>query len=249
MGKVFKTVAKVGGAIVGGMTGGIPGAIQGYKLGESIGGTVSDIAGGGGGSSTSTQQGNVANGAYYDPFGASRGIYAAKLNTLMSDPAEAAKMVKSSIPYTEGIASGQRTLAANLARTGQTQSGAEQIAYSNLGQDFFTKSYQDLYNQFSTLSGATQAPMSMASANQLGAQQNQLGWQSIAEAAGAASNLFPTTSASSNTNSSYNAGSTFMPSNYVSGYSGYSPTNTNIGMGGYSGDANMGGGLVGPSWA
>jgi hypothetical protein len=250
MGKVFKAVASIGGAVVGGITGGPAGAVAGYKLGNSIGGTVSDLAGGGG-SSTSTQQGNVANGAYYDPFGASRGIYAAKLNTLMSDPAEAAKMVKASIPYTEGMASGQRSLAANLARTGQTQSGAEQIAYSNLGQDFFTKSYQDLYNQFSTLSGATQAPMSMASANQLGYQQNNLNNQALGQAIGAVGTLFPSTSTSNSIvdPSIYGGNTPAGAMNYAPGATGYSPTNTNIGMGGYYGDANMGGGLVGPSWA
>jgi len=246
MGKVFKTVAKIGGAVVGGITGGPAGAVAGYNLGSSIGGAVSDIAGGG--SSNSTQQGNIANGAYYDPFGASRGIYAAKLNTLMSDPAEAAKMVKASIPYTEGMASGERALRANLARTGQTQSGAEQIAFSNLGQDFFTKSYQDLYNQFSTLSGATQAPMSMASANQLGASQGRLQDQAYGQAIGAIGDIFTSTSGGGGINIGTMPNPN-MGSSYAPGAISYAPTNTNFGMGGYVGPSNMGGGLVGPSWA
>lgn len=242
MGKVFKTVAKIGGAAVGFATGGVPGAIKGYQIGDAIGGAV-----GGGGSSTSTQQGNIANGAYYDPFGASRGIYAAKLNTLMNDPAEAARMVKSSIPYTEGIASGERTLRANLARTGQTQSGAEQLAYGNLGQDFFTKSYQDLYNQFSTLSGATQAPMSMASANQLGASQGRLQDQATGQVLGTIGDIFRTTSSGGGIDIGRmpNPG---MGSNYAPGAPSYAPINTNMGMGGYTGPSNMGGGLVGPNW-
>jgi hypothetical protein len=246
---LFKAIKKVAGVV--GKVAGIAGVVTGNPVLAKVGQVGSAIgslggSGGGGSSTTSTQQGNIASGAYYDPFGASRGIYATKLNTLMNDPAEAARMVKSSIPYTEGMASGERALRANLARTGQVQSGAEQIAFGNLGQDFFTKSYQDLYNQYSTLSGATQAPLSMASANQLGASQGRLQDQAWGQAIGAIGDIFTSTSGNGTS-----GGGTIMnsaPSNYSPGATSYAPMNTNIGMGNYQGPANMGGGLVGPNW-
>jgi hypothetical protein len=159
--------------------------------------------------------------------------------------------VMNSPGYMGGMREGQRTLAAGLARTGQVGSGAEQIAYGNLGQDYFRKSYQDLFNQYASLSGATQQPLTMSSANQLGASQQRLQDQAWAQGIGAIGDIFQSTS----TNPSINSNPAGYSSGYVAGstpnYSptNYSPTDTNMGMGGYTGPANMGGGLVGPSWA
>lgn len=271
MGKVFKAVASIGGAVIGGVTGGPAGAIKGFQIGSQVG---SAFGGGGGGGGTA--QGNTANGAYFDYFAPSRAQYGDRLNTLMGYggtpgtletttknkplgysawkalPENAASNrtaynnyvknigstttagtpgisgtqasineVMNAPGYMGGMREGQRTLAAGLARTGQVGSGAEQIAYGNLGQDYFRKSYQDLFNQYASLSGATQQPLNMASANQLGASQQRLQDQATAEAIGAIGGIFNSTSS----NPSINAN----PAGYASGATGYSPTNTNLG--------------------
>lgn len=157
--------------------------------------------------------------------------------------------VMNSPGYMGGMREGQRTLAAGLARTGQVGSGAEQIAYGNLGQDYFRKSYQDLFNQYASLSGATQQPLTMASANQLGADQSRLQDQALAQSLGALGGGIKDIFSSSSNNANINANpSGYSSGDYAPGASSYSPTDTNIGMGGYTGPANMGGGLVGPNW-
>ena len=90
-------------------------------------------------------------------------------------------MVLNSPTYMGGYQSGQRALNANLARTGQTQSGAEQLALQGYGQDYFNQQYQNLYNQYTGLSQATAAPLSMANQNQLNANQGQAGWGAVAQ--------------------------------------------------------------------
>jgi hypothetical protein len=233
---LLKTIAKIGGAAVGFATGGVPGAIKGYQIGSSLGGMFGGSNSGGG-----TQQGNTANGAYYDPFASSRQSYADRLNTLMSaSPQQASNLVMNTPGYMGGLRAGERELQAGLAKTGQVASGAEKIAFGNLGQDYFRKSYQDLYNQYSTLSGATQQPLNMASANQLGADQSRLQDQAYGQAMGALGDIFTSSGGGVIMNSN--------PSGYAAGATSYAPMDTNIGMGGYAGPANMGGGLVGPNW-
>jgi hypothetical protein len=229
MGKVFKKVVSVAKIGAGLYTGNYGMALSG----------AGDLAGGGGGGGGG---GNTAGGAYYDPFADSRGIYANRLNTLMSaSPKEASNLVMNTPGYMGGLRAGERELQAGLAKTGQVASGAEKIAFGNLGQDYFRKSYQDLYNQYSTLSGATQQPLNMASANQLAADQSRLSDQAIGQGIGAIGDIFRSSS----------SGGTIMnsnPSGYAPGATSYAPMNTNMGMGGYSGPDNMGGGLVGPNW-
>jgi hypothetical protein len=204
---------------------------------------------GGSNSGGGTQQGNTANGAYYDPFASSRQSYADRLNTLMSaSPQQASNLVMNTPGYMGGLRAGERELQAGLAKTGQVASGAEKIAFGNLGQDYFRKSYQDLYNQYSTLSGATQQPLNMASANQLGADQSRLQDQAYGQAIGALGDIF---TSSGGGGGGINIGTMPNPnmgSSYAPGATSYAPMDTNIGMGGYSGPANMGGGLVGPNW-
>lgn len=229
MGKVIKKVVGVVKVGTGLYTGNYGMALSG----------AGDLAGGGGGGGGG---GNTAGGAYYDPFADSRGIYANRLNTLMSaSPKEASNLVMNTPGYMGGLRAGERELQAGLAKTGQVASGAEKIAFGNLGQDYFRKSYQDLYNQYSTLSGATQQPLNMASANQLAADQSRLSDQALGQNIGAISDIFRSSS----------SGGTIMnnnPSGYAPGATSYAPMNTNMGMGGYSGPDNMGGGLVGPNW-
>ena len=229
MGKVFKKVVEVAKIGAGLYTGNYAMALGG----------AGDLAGGGGGGGSTSGGGNVAGGAFYDPFAASRGIYANRLNTLMSaSPKDASNLVMNTPGYMGGLRAGERELSAGLARTGQVASGAEQVAYGNLGQDYFRKSYQDLYNQYSTLSGATQNPLNMASANELANSQNRLQDQATGQGIGALGDIF--TSVRDGWNSS--------PGGYAAGAPDYAPINTNIGMGNYQGPANMGGGTIGPNW-
>jgi hypothetical protein len=155
----------------------------------------------------------------------------------------AINMVMNSPTYMGGYQSGQRTLNAGLARTGQTESGAEKLALQNYGQDYFNQQYQNLYNQYTGLSQATAAPLNMANQNQLNATNDANSWKAIAGGVQGLSGAFNSSSSQPYTPNNYVSGYTPSP-----GYSGYSPTNTNIGMGGYSGDANMGGGTIGPNW-
>lgn len=251
MGKVFKSVAKIavvaGGAFLGNALGGATGA----KIGGAIGGSLFSGGGGGGGSSssTSTQQGNTASGAYYDPFASSRQMYADKLNTLLGTNTQAAvDMVKLSPGYVGGNDAAIRDLDAALAKKGMVGSGAEQIAYGNLGKDYFNTSYQNLISQYGTLSGATQQPQSMANANALGASQQRLTDQSTMEGVQALGQLFPSTSSDTAGNAS--------PGGYAAGATSYTPMNTSGSLNnapnnpyGYNSNPNMGGGTMGPSWA
>jgi len=138
-----------------------------------------------------------------------------------------------------GLQQGQRTLNAGLAKTGQTESGAEKLALQNYGQDYFNQQYQNLYNQYTGLSQATAAPLNMANQNQLNATNDANAWKAIAGGVQGLSGAF--NSSSSN-------------SGYAPGYSNYSPVNTSGSNGnnpfGYSGtDPNMGGGTgYSPDW-
>ena len=193
---------------------------------------VNSLMGGGG-------AGNTGGGQYYDPYASERPQYFAKLKELtgMGDQGNkgAINAVLNAPGYQGGLQQGERTLGRNLARTGQTESGAEKLAYGNLGQDYFTQQYQNLFNMYSGLSMATQAPLNMASQNQLNASQNQAGWGAIAQGVGGLGNIFSSTSPSTPISNSWDPG-----------FSNYSPTNTNIGMDG-AGPANWGGGTGGPN--
>ena len=102
----------------------------------------------------------------------------------------AINMVMNSPTYMGGYQSGQRTLNAGLARTGQIGSGAEQLALQNYGQDYFNQQYQNLYNQYTGLSKATDAPLSMANQNALNYNKEQAGWSAVAQGVQGISNNF-----------------------------------------------------------
>ena len=132
--------------------------------------------------------GNTGGGGFYDPYASERPQYFAKLKELTGMGPEGNKgainTVLNSPNYQGGLQQGERTLGRNLARTGQTESGAEKLAYGNLGQDYFTQQYQNLFNMYSGLSMATQAPLNMSNVNQLNQQREQAGWGAIGQGVG-----------------------------------------------------------------
>lgn len=119
----------------------------------------------------------------------------------------AINMVMNSPTYMGGYQSGQRTLNAGLARTGQIGSGAEQLALQNYGQDYFNQQYQNLYNQYSGLSKATDAPLSMANQNQLAYNARESNNTNFGQALGSIGQL-------GNQVADLRANATWMPSSF-----------------------------------
>jgi len=146
----------------------------------------------------------------------------------------ATSMVLNSPTYMGGLKSGARALQTGLARTGQVGSGAEQLALQNFGQDYFNQQYQNLYNQYASISQATAAPLDMSRQNAInnaaietnatnsGASAAGFGntVNSVKDAFGKISGIFKGSSDASYTPNNYVDGYTSSP-----GYSGYSPTN------------------------
>lgn len=110
--------------------------------------------------------------------------------TSVGGPQAALDMVYNSPGYMGGLQQGQRVLGANLAKTGQVESGAEKIALNNLGQDYFTQQYQNLYNQYTGLSQATAQPLSMANQNDLNFRQNQANQTNLGASLGSLTSNF-----------------------------------------------------------
>jgi len=211
---------------------GIGAVLGGVASAVGITSGVSQLAGGG-----SSGAGNVAGGAYYDPFANYRTGYASLLNNLMANPGAV-----TSLPgYQFNLQQGQEGLNRQAAQTGQQASGAQQIALQNYNQNFSNSYLNTQLSQLSQLSGASQNPLSVVGQNQLNAQQQQ---QSLSNIVGGLNGL---SSSSLFTNNSPNSG-------YAPGYvGGYTPTNTSGSGGnnpfGYTGtDPNMGGGTIGPSF-
>ena len=96
----------------------------------------------------------------YDPYSQYRGQAATQLNQLVNNPAQAMSQGGYQAQLQQGVTASQRAAAA----TGQLQSGGEQNAISNLAQGQFSTYYNNLFNQLSTLSGASQAPASATAA-------------------------------------------------------------------------------------
>lgn len=94
--------------------------------------------------------------------------------------------------YQFGMNQGAQTLNRNMAASGQSQSGAQQVALSQYGQQYAGSFYNNMVSQLSAMAGVGQTPLSMANQNALNAQQNQAGWQGIGQGFGAlnASGLF-----------------------------------------------------------
>ena len=230
MGKILGAV----GAVAGGLIGGPAGASIGASIGGALGGSSSSGGSSGGG------VGNVAGGAIYDPFAGERAKYSQQLSALMANPSSVTQLPG----YQFGMQQGEQALNRSMAATGQQQSGQQQIGLSQYGQQYAGQFYQQSLENLKGLSGATQSPQSVTGANQLAYQQSQDQAKSWGQLAGGIGQIF-----NSGNNSSYEGPSWSTSSSYAPGYvGGYSPTNTNIGMGGYQAPANFGGGTIGPSW-
>ena len=108
---------------------------------------VSSLFGGGdsGGGVSSGQAAQMA-----DPFMQYRGQFGQQLVSLMNDPSSVKNLPGYQFSYNQGLNSLQRGMAA----TGQVQSGAEQIALSQYGEQFANQYFTDQFNRLALLSGA-----------------------------------------------------------------------------------------------
>ena len=171
---------------------------------------ISNIFGGGG----SSGAGNVAGGAIYDPFANYRTMYAGKLNDLVNNPSS----IKSAPFYQFGFNQGEQALTRSQQATGKGGSGAQAIELENYGQNFASNAYQNLFANYSALSGATQGVSNVTSQNQLNSQNQQAGWGAIAQGVGSLANIY-----NSYQSNPYNS----LPS-YSGGYSGGSTSTSDV---------------------
>ena len=176
---------------------------------------VSNILGGGG----SSGAGNVAGGAIYDPFADYRTMYAGKLNDLVNKPSS----ISSEPFYQFGFNQGADALRRNQQATGRGGSGAQAIELQNYGQNFASNAYQNLFANYSALSGATQGLSNVTTQNALNSQNQQAGYSAVAQGFGSLANIY-----NSYQSNPYNS----LPS-YSGGYSGGSASIEDI-AGSYS---------------
>ena len=173
---------------------------------------VSNILGGGGGGSSGA--GNVAGGAIYDPFANYRSMYADKLNSLVNNPSS----IKSAPFYQFGFNQGEQALTRSQQATGKGGSGAQAVELQNYGQNFASNAYQNLFANYSALSGATQGLSNVTTQNALNSQNQQAGWGAIAQGVGSLGNIY-----NSYQSNPYNS----LPS-YSGGYSGGSTSTSDV---------------------
>lgn len=100
---------------------------------------------GGGGGVSSSQAAQMA-----DPFMRYRGQFGSQLVNLMNDPSSVKNLPGYQFAYNQGLQSLQRGMAA----TGQVQSGNEQIALQQYGEQFANQYFTDQFNRLALLSGA-----------------------------------------------------------------------------------------------
>ena len=185
--------------------------------------------GGGGGGGTSSGQ--------YDPYGPYRGQAATQLNTLINNPSTA----MSQPGYQQTLQQGMRASQRGAAATGQLQSGAEQSALQNIGQQTFGSYYNQQLANLMQLSGASQSPAAAGFAQQQAATlaQNR-GYQNLNQltsAIGSVGNLFKGTGSSDPYGGNYGSTSSYMMgggqtpgwSNPYSGYDQTGGTGVNVG--------------------
>lgn len=125
---------------------------------SSIGNAVSNIFGGGSQQQAPAPQASSL--ATYDPYSAYRGQAATNLNNLVNNPASA----MNTPGYQQMLQQGTRTAQAAGAATGTLQSGSQAAALQTLGQSNFNSYYNQLFNQYATLSGANQSPATATAA-------------------------------------------------------------------------------------
>lgn len=95
-----------------------------------------------------------------DPYSSYRPQAAQELHDLMADPGQAF-----SLPgYQTQLQMGQQAVNRGMAKTGQLQSGAEQVALQDLGQNTFSSFYNSKLATLMQLSGASQNPAVAANA-------------------------------------------------------------------------------------
>lgn len=128
-----------------------------------------DSPGGGGGGVNSA----------YDPYGPYRADAAKRLNDLMIDPS----MALGDPGYASQLQQGMNTVNRGMAKTGQLQSGAEQVALQDLGQNTFGSYFNSKLANLMQLSGASQNPAAAGQA------QNQANLYA-AQIANANANMF-----------------------------------------------------------
>lgn len=96
----------------------------------------------------------------YDPYGPYRADAAKQLNELMIDPS----LALGQPGYASTLQQGMNTVNRGMAKTGQLQSGAEQAALMDLGQNTFGSYYNSKLATLMQLSGASQNPAAAAQA-------------------------------------------------------------------------------------
>lgn len=120
--------------------------LGGASAAVGIASGVSSLFGGdSGGGMSSSQAAQMA-----DPFMQYRGQFGQQLVSLMNDPSSVKNLPGYQFAYDQGLNSLQRGMAA----TGQVQSGAEQIALSQYGEQFANQYFADQFNRLALLSGA-----------------------------------------------------------------------------------------------
>ena len=173
---------------------------------------VSNILGGGGGGSSGA--GNVAGGAIYDPFANYRTMYAGKLNDLVNNPSS----ISSTPFYQFGFNQGEQALTRSQQATGKGGSGAQAVELQNYGQNFASNVYQNLFSNYSALSGGTQGLSNVTTQNALNSSNTQAGWGAVAQGIGSLANTY-----NSYQSNPYNS----LPS-YSGGYSGGSTSTSDV---------------------
>ena len=146
----------------------------------------------------------------YDPYGQYRGQAATQLNQLMNNPS----LAMGQPGYQQTLQQGTRAAQRGAAATGQLQSGAEQMALQDVGQQTFGSYYNQQLANLMQLSGASQSPASAGFAQQQAASLAQArqfgGINQLTSGLGglASSNLFSNPSTNTNpNNTSYFGGS------------------------------------------
>jgi len=98
--------------------------------------------------------------ATYDPYSPYRAQAATQLNTLVNNPS----LAMSSPGYQAQLNAGMGAAESRAAATGQSQSGGELAQLNQLGQNTFSAYYNNMFNQLSQLSGASQSPATATAA-------------------------------------------------------------------------------------
>ncbi len=89
-----------------------------------------------------------------DPYAAYRPAAASALNTLMSNPSQ----ITQTPGYQFGMNQGVQALNRTMAQTGQTQSGGQQVALSQYGQQYAGQQLTAQQETLGKMSGAFQSP-------------------------------------------------------------------------------------------